>query len=87
MNNKPKATPFRNKMVSTHLLSTPCLYFCFANKTIYTIFSRFHIYVLISDTCFSLPDLLHSLTLSCMDTKGERGVGRIGRLGLTYIHY
>ena len=35
-----------------------CLYFCFANKMIYTIFSRFHIYALICDTCFSLSDLL-----------------------------
>ena len=32
------------------------LYFCFANKTIYTIFSRFHIYTLIYDICFSLSD-------------------------------
>ena len=31
-----------------------CVYFCFANKIIYTTFSRFHIYVLTDDICFSL---------------------------------
>ena len=38
-----------------------CLYFCFANKTIYTISFRFHIYALVYDICFSLSDLLHSV--------------------------
>ena len=31
-----------------------CLYFCFANKIIYTIFSRFHIYALIYYVFFFL---------------------------------
>ena len=38
-----------------------CLYFYFANRFIGTIFSRFYIYVLIYNICFSLCDLLHSV--------------------------
>ena len=39
-----------------------CLHlYCLANKIIYAIFSRCHIYVLIYDICFSLSDLLHSI--------------------------
>ena len=38
-----------------------CLYFCSADKIIYTIFSRFHINTLIYDIGFSLSDLLHSV--------------------------
>ena len=39
-----------------------CLYSCSANRIISTIdFSRFHIYVLTYNTCFFLPDLLHSV--------------------------
>ena len=39
-----------------------CLYFFFVNKIVYTIFFRFHIYVLIIyDICFSLSDFLHSV--------------------------
>ena len=41
-----------------------CLYFCFANKMIYTIFSRFHTYALSYDICFSLSDLLHPVWYS-----------------------
>ena len=37
------------------------LYFCFLYKIIYTNFSRFHIYALTYDICFSLSDLLHSV--------------------------
>ena len=37
----------------------PCFYFCFANKITYTVFSRFHMYVLIYNICFS--DLLYSV--------------------------
>ena len=37
-----------------------CLYFCFVNKTVYSIFFfRFQIYALIYNTCFSLSDLFH----------------------------
>ena len=36
-----------------------CVCFCFANRFICTIFSpRFHIYALIYNICFSLPDLI-----------------------------
>ena len=39
-----------------------CLYSCSANRIISTVdFSRFHIYVFTYDTCFFLPDLLHSV--------------------------
>ena len=38
----------------------PCLYFCFANKVIYTIFLD-SIYMLIYDICFSLSGLFHSI--------------------------
>ena len=39
-----------------------CLYFCFSNKFIYTIFSRFpYIYALIHNICCSLANLLHSV--------------------------
>ena len=40
-----------------------CLYFCFANEIIYTSFFRFHIYALIYDMCFSLSELVHSVTV------------------------
>ena len=40
----------------------PCLYFCFANKIIYTIFPRFHIYALTHKYLFS-P---FWITLLCM---------------------
>ena len=42
-----------------------CLYLlsCSANMFISTIFSRFHIHVLIYEIFFSLPDLLHSLLI------------------------
>ena len=36
-----------------------CLYFCFAIYLYH--FSRFHIYALLYDICFSLSDLLHSV--------------------------
>ena len=32
-----------------------CIYFWFANRFICTIFSKFHIYTLMQDICFSLP--------------------------------
>ena len=38
-----------------------CLYFCSVNKTVYIIFSIFHINGLIYTICFSLSDLLHSI--------------------------
>jgi len=53
----PSLPTWCSLICSLHL----CLYFCFANKIIYTIFSIFHIYVLIYDICFSLSDLLHSI--------------------------
>ena len=42
-------------------LFSVCVYFCSVNKIIHTIFSRFHIYALIHNICFSLSDLLHSV--------------------------
>ena len=48
-------------LVSKCLFSTSVSLFVFANKIIYTIFSRFHTYVLICSICFSLSDLLHSV--------------------------
>ena len=45
-------------LVFIHLFSV-CLYFCFANRFICTIFSRFHIYALIYSICFSFSDLLY----------------------------
>ena len=50
----PPCCPY---VCSLHL----CLCFSLANQFICTIFSRFHIYVLICDICFSLSDLLHSV--------------------------
>ena len=48
-------------LVSMCLFSSLCLYFCFANEIIYTIFPRFHMYVLIYGICFSLSELVHSV--------------------------
>ena len=55
----PPATfpPWCPYVCSLHL----CLYFCPAHWFICTIFSRFHVYALIYDICFSLSDLLHSV--------------------------
>ena len=52
------ATPVGIHVCSLHLF----LYFCFANKIIYTIFlDSTYMHKIIYNICFSLSDLLHSL--------------------------
>ena len=49
--------PWFSYICSPHL----CLYCCFSNKIINTVFSRLHIYALIYNICFSLSNFLHSV--------------------------
>ena len=63
--------PFFPSGVHTFVLLCLCLYFCFANKIIYTIFldsADVLIYI-----CLSLSDLLHFVTVSrsSLGTKTE----------------
>ena len=57
----PPATRHFPPLVSIHLFSTSVSLFLPCKLVHLYHFSRFHIYVLIYDICFSLSDLLHSV--------------------------
>ena len=54
-----------------------CLYFCPTNRFISTIFSRFYIYALIYNICFSVSDLFHSVYQALVSSTS---------LALTHMH-